>query len=105
MAGFLVFWRNVVSTVAVPVTFLVVSNSRATSANQKLTEAEKRSREIIDEAIKDAEAKKREGMLELKEESIRQKLQQIDLPCLRVFENEFLSSYGATLDDMTEEKE
>ncbi len=59
--------------VSVPVTFLAVANNRANAANQKLTEAEKRSREIIDEAIKDAEAKKREGMLELKEESIRQK--------------------------------
>ncbi len=59
--------------VAVPVTFAIVSNNRNTAANQKLSDAEKRSREIIDDAIKEAEGKKREGMLELKEESIRQK--------------------------------
>ena len=59
--------------VAVPVTFAIVSSNRNTAANQKLSDAEKRSREIIDDAIKEAEGKKREGMLELKEESIRQK--------------------------------
>ena len=38
------------------------------------------------------------------EETLREKLQQIDLPCLRVFEQEFLASFGATLDDMAEEE-
>ena len=35
--------------------------------------AEDKAREIIDEALKTAEAKKREGLLEVKEESIRNK--------------------------------
>ncbi len=37
------------------------------------------------------------------EQSLWEKLQTIDLQCLRVFEKEFLSSYGKTLDEMTEE--
>ena len=35
------------------------------------------------------------------EESIRQKLQDMDLPCLRAFEREFLASFGSTLDELT----
>lgn len=33
--------------------------------------------------------------------TIREKLRHIDLPCLRVFEEEFLASFGMTLDEMT----
>ncbi|MBR5407574.1 MAG: ribonuclease Y [Lachnospiraceae bacterium] len=38
---------------------------------EKIGNAEQKAREIIDEALKTAEAKKREGLLEVKEESIR----------------------------------
>ena len=43
------------------------------SAKSKIGNAEERAREIIDDAVKNAEAKKRESMLEIKEESIRAK--------------------------------
>ncbi len=43
------------------------------NANSKIGNAEERARGIIDEAVKTAEAKKRESMLEIKEESIRAK--------------------------------
>ncbi len=63
--------------VAVIVTALVAWNV-AISYRKKVVEAkigtaEEKAREIIDEALKSAEAKKREGMLELKEESLRNK--------------------------------
>lgn len=40
---------------------------------EKIGNADQKAREIIDEALKTAEAKKREGLLEVKEESIRSK--------------------------------
>ena len=40
---------------------------------EKIGNAEQKAREIIDDALKTAEAKKREGLLEVKEESIRAK--------------------------------
>ena len=43
------------------------------SAKSKIGNAEERAREIIDDAVKAAETKKRESMLELKEETIRTK--------------------------------
>ena len=43
------------------------------SAKSKIGNAEERAREIIDDAVKTAENKKRESMLEIKEESIRAK--------------------------------
>ena len=43
------------------------------SIEQKIGNADDKAREIIDEALKTAEAKKREGLLEVKEESIRTK--------------------------------
>ena len=63
--------------VAVIVTALVAWNV-AISYRKKVVEAkigtaEEKAREIIDEALKTAETKKREGMLELKEESLRSK--------------------------------
>lgn len=42
-------------------------------SNAKIGSAEDKAREIIDEAVKSAEAKKRESLLEVKEESIRAK--------------------------------
>ncbi len=43
------------------------------SDEEKIGNAEQKAREIIDDALKTAEAKKREGLLEVKEESIRAK--------------------------------
>lgn len=43
------------------------------AANSRLGNAEEKARQIIDDAVKNAEAKKRESMLEIKEESIKAK--------------------------------
>lgn len=59
--------------VVVPVTYLVTSNARKKADEMKIGNAEQKAREIIDEALKTAETKKREGLLEVKEESIRTK--------------------------------
>ena len=52
--------------------FLTVSNLKNT-AESKIGNAEARAREIIDDAVKTAEAKKKESLLEIKEESIKNK--------------------------------
>ena len=59
--------------IAIPVTFVVTSNYRKNEAAKTIGTAEDKAREIIDEALKTAESKKREGLLEVKEESIRTK--------------------------------
>ena len=59
--------------IAVPVTALIVSVQCKKGIEQKIGNADDKAREIIDEALKTAEAKKREGLLEVKEESIRTK--------------------------------
>ncbi len=59
--------------VAVPVTYVATSNYQKKAAKSKIGSAEEQAREIIDEALKTAEEKKREGLLEVKEESIRTK--------------------------------
>ena len=59
--------------IAIPVSSIVTSNVQKKSANSKIGNAEEKAREIIDEALTTAEAKKREGILEIKEESIRAK--------------------------------
>lgn len=43
------------------------------ASNSKISNAEEKARQIIDDSVKTAEAKKRESMLEIKEESIRAK--------------------------------
>ena len=67
----------VIVLVAVVVTGVVVwigaGVFHKNSAKSKIGNAEERAREIIDEAVKTAENKKRESMLEIKEESIRAK--------------------------------
>ena len=55
------------------VTALVVKNYLEKSAASTIGSAEDKAREIIDDALKTAEAKKRESLLEIKEESIRTK--------------------------------
>ena len=60
-------------TLLIPVTALIASAQCKKGIEQKIGNADDKAREIIDEALKTAEAKKREGLLEVKEESIRTK--------------------------------
>ncbi len=55
------------------VVWFVASTYQQNSANSKISNAEEKARVIIDDAVKTAEAKKRESMLEIKEESIKAK--------------------------------
>ena len=55
------------------VVWFVSCTYQKNTANSKIGSAEEKAREIIDEAVKTAEDKKRESMLEVKEESIRAK--------------------------------
>jgi len=59
--------------VAVVVAYKLGYNGKLRADSQKIGNAETKAREIIDEALKTAEAKKRESLLEVKEESIRTK--------------------------------
>ena len=59
--------------IAVPVTAVLATSYQKKVVAAKIGNAEEKAREIIDEALKTAEAKKREGLLEIKEESIRTK--------------------------------
>ena len=52
--------------------FVTVSNLKK-NAESKIGNAESKARQIIDDAVKTAEAKKKESLLEIKEESIRNK--------------------------------
>ena len=52
--------------------FVTVSNLKK-NADSKIGNAEAKAREIIDDAVKTAEAKKKESLLEMKEESIKNK--------------------------------
>lgn len=55
------------------VVWFVAASYQMKSANSKIGNAEEKARGIIDEAVKTAEEKKRESMLEIKEESIKAK--------------------------------
>lgn len=59
--------------VSVFVTYAATTSYQKKVASSKIGNAEEKAREIIDEALKTAETKKREGLLEVKEESIRTK--------------------------------
>ena len=61
-----------IAAAAVVSHFLTVSNLKK-NADSKIGNAESKAREIIDDAVKPAEAKKKESLLEIKEESIRTK--------------------------------
>ena len=67
----------VIILVAIAITavavWFIAENYHKNSAKSKIGNAEERAREIIDDAVKTAEAKKRESMIELKEETIRTK--------------------------------
>ncbi|MGN0426520.1 MAG: ribonuclease Y [Agathobacter sp.] len=55
------------------VVWLIAGAYHKSSANSKIGNAEEKAREIIDEAVKTAETKKREALLEAKEENIKAK--------------------------------
>ena len=57
--------------VSIPATFILTSNYRKKQSERKIGNAEEKARAIIDEALTTAETKKREALLEVKEESIR----------------------------------
>ena len=59
--------------IAVPVTFVASTTYHKNIDAKKVGSADEKARQIIDEALKTAETKKRESMLEIKEESIRAK--------------------------------
>ncbi len=52
---------------------VAVNTKRIREQNAKIGNADAKAREIIDEALREAESKKRESLLEIKEESIRTK--------------------------------
>ena len=66
---------SIVGTLVVvaPVSILLTSNYRKKVYEAKVGSAEERARQIIDEAVKAAETKKREALLEVQEETIRSK--------------------------------
>ena len=59
--------------IAVPVSAVIATKRHEQATNAKIGNAEDKARSIIDEAVKTAEAKKREALLEAKEESIKTK--------------------------------
>ena len=63
----------VTMVITVPVSALIAINYQKKMVEAKLGNADEKAREIIDEALKTAETKKRESLLEVKEESIRTK--------------------------------
>ena len=60
--------------IAVPVTFSVAVSNKAKKDAETIGTAEEKARNIIDEALKTAETKKREALLEAKEESLKTKM-------------------------------
>ena len=54
--------------VAIPLTYVITVSYRKKVSEAKIGNAEDRAREIIDEAVKTAETKKRESVLEAKDE-------------------------------------
>ena len=58
---------------AIPITYFVTVSYRKKIAERKVGSAEEKARAIIDEAVKTAETKKRETLLEVKEETIKSK--------------------------------
>ena len=59
--------------VAVPITYSISISKYKKTVEAKVGSAEERSRKIIDDALKTAETKKREALLEVKEESLKTK--------------------------------
>ena len=63
----------ITAVIVAVITWFVAVNYRQKTYEAKIGSAEERSREIIDEALKTAETKKREALLEAKEESLKTK--------------------------------
>ncbi len=59
--------------IAIPVSLAIANAYHKKVSAQKVGSAEEKAREIIDEAVKNAETKKREALLEAKEESLKTK--------------------------------
>ena len=59
--------------IAVSITYFATVSKLKNDANSKIGNADAKAREIIDDALKTAETKKKEALLEVKEESIRTK--------------------------------
>ena len=59
--------------VVAPITWFISGKAIAKSNDEKIGNANERARGIIDEALKTAETKKKEALLEVKEESLRTK--------------------------------
>jgi len=57
--------------VAIPCTLAIANSRNAKAGSKKIGSAEEKAREIIDDAIKTAESKKREALLEAKEENLK----------------------------------
>ena len=58
---------------AVPATWYVTSDYHRKQDEIKVDSADARARTIIDEALREAESKKREAMLEIREETFKSK--------------------------------
>ncbi len=63
----------VTALVAIPLTLALANSYNKKLGEKKVGGAEQKAREIIDEAVKEAESKKREALLEAKEENLRAK--------------------------------
>ena len=71
--GILIAVAVVLIVVAAVLSHLITVSNLKNNAESKIGNAETKAREIIDDAVKTAEAKKKESLLEIKEESIRNK--------------------------------
>ena len=65
--------------IAIPVTSKVAVDRRVREDQAKIGSAEEKARQIIDDALKVAETKKREALLEAKEESLKMKKEKMYL--------------------------
>ena len=59
--------------IVAPITWIICSKSIKKSNDEKIGNANERARKIIDDALKAAEASKKEALLEVKEESLKSK--------------------------------
>ena len=73
MLGIVIAVGVVLLVIAAFVAYKIGYNARTKADEGKIGNAEQKAREIIDDALKTAETKKRESLLEIKEESIRTK--------------------------------
>ena len=64
----------IAAVIVAPITWLAAVAYRKKSYESKIGSAEEKSREIIDEALKVAETKKKEALLEAKEENLKAKM-------------------------------